>query len=419
MQDTPGAGKDMGDEGNDAGAALFQLILKPTTQRLPELFPAMVRFLEQAEGELPHGCQPARVRDGHLAKGLPDKGEHINKNTAKHVLATLRTDHMHEKRGRVANLAGWQMASRRFLSKVAPSASKGTEVDGADKFKNDGCREPLFFKPLFNHAFSEAGGEPQVIVFDGAASLVMGIFAKTRGGGKKSRLATGTVPAAEARRLITAMPERSDGATLHFGPASPMRDIPLNSSAAVLELFAHAEPSGEGLQVALTHAAHFALADAAAVSVEAKIKKLNAKIHADAAAKLRENVIVSAPIKFVDTFAFNEHSFLAKPSTTVGMAMARSGVQHVAFRRAQLLGLDKETAALSNAVLQVAPIYFEREFWAKSKNNMHTYSGIAHRALADCVTEFTKKTEKRYTRLINSLRRIAQESISESFSAKS
>ena len=49
-----------------------------------------------------------------------------------------------------------------------------------------------------------------------------------------------------------------------------MRDIPLNSSAAVLELFAHAEPSGEGLQVALTHAAHFALADAAALAAAAR-----------------------------------------------------------------------------------------------------------------------------------------------------
>ena len=217
------------------------------------------------------------------------------------------------------------------------------------------------------------------------------------------------------------MPEQSHGAVHHFGPASRLQDIKLRANAEVLELRVHVEPPlSESMRVTLTPAAHSAQAEATQLTIDSHIKKLHKKMETATAERLVDNTIKCSPIKFIDKFAFNEHSFLAKPSTTPGMAMARSGLQHVAIRRIQLLGLDADKEQLSDAILRVTPIYFEREFWAKSKHKLETYSELAHKALLDCVSEFHgKKAETRYNKIFNSVRKIAEESISDSFSIKS
>ena len=82
--ETPGAGA-APDESEDAGAALFSLILGQDVTRLCQVFPAMVKFLECAEREVPHGCQPA-VRGTRLSADHDHYltvGGKINKNKYK------------------------------------------------------------------------------------------------------------------------------------------------------------------------------------------------------------------------------------------------------------------------------------------------------------------------------------------------
>ena len=79
----------------DAGPALFDKILDNDVIHLRQLFPAMIKFLECTERELPHGCQPAETRNARLS-GDKDHyltvGGKINKNYAKHVLRQVRQE---------------------------------------------------------------------------------------------------------------------------------------------------------------------------------------------------------------------------------------------------------------------------------------------------------------------------------------
>ena len=215
------------------------------------------------------------------------------------------------------------------------------------------------------------------------------------------------------------MPFASDGVVHNFGPTSKLRDIPLKANAEVIELDHKATGDTEGLKVVLTKAAHFAFTEVCQVTVEEKLAKFEKKMKTEAAEQLKANMIKASPIKFIDKFAFNEKSFLAKPTTEKGMAMARSGMQHVATRRVQLLGLDKDKEELKEAILRVVPIHFEREFWAKSKNNLETYSKLAHQKLNECIKEFeVKKADKHFKTLLGPIRSIVEASATESFSMK-
>ena len=128
---------------------------------------------------------------------------------------------------------------------------------------------------------------------------------------------------------------------------------------------------------------------------------------------MQGNLIKCSDIKFVDKFAFNEHSFLAKPTTKEGMAMARSGMQHVAMRRAQVLGLDPTDGALDESILRIVPIYFDREFFSKTKN-LETYSRLCFQRLRDIIREFeVKHADKSFKFELTKLREIAKESATE------
>ena len=183
----------------DDGAKLFDRILDQKVIRLQQLVPEMVKFLECAEREVPHGCQPALTRDTRLASGKDHYltiGGKINKNYAKHVLHQVRVEFQHEKRGRVANLAGWQMAGRRLLERAGIQAQladalkkkplEGEDYDAANAeadFDALGCRPPMIFHPLFHHAFEKPDKdsgitEPQVICYDGTVRLLIAFFSK-------------------------------------------------------------------------------------------------------------------------------------------------------------------------------------------------------------------------------------------------
>jgi hypothetical protein len=98
------------------------------------------------------------------------------------------------------------------------------------------------------------------------------------------------------------------------------------------------------------------------------------------------------------------------------MAMARSGMQHVAMRRAELLGLDKKDGDLEESILRIVPIHFEREFFAKSKHNLESYSRLGYLRLKDIIRELeTKHTDKLFKSELSKLRDIVKESASDSF----
>ena len=346
-------------------------------QKLPQLFPAMVAFLELTEQEVPHGCQPAKTRDVRLSKDEDHyltQGGKINKNYARHVYKMVRDEFQHEKRGRVGNLAGWQMAGKRLLHRLSAAELHDLVAKDTKEFEMDGCRVPMLFTPFFFHAFEKPDKDsgitgPQVIVYDGNIFLVMGFFMKLPRD-KKTRLCTGAALGSDVKRLIGAMPFASDGVVHNFGPTSKLRDIPLKAHAEVIELDHKATGDTEGLKVVLTKAAHFAFTEVCQVTVEEKLAKFEKKMKTEAAEQLKANMIKASPIKFIDKFAFNEKSFLAKPTTEKGMAMARSGMQHVATRRVQLLGLDKDKEELKEAILRVVPIHFEREFLGQEQEQL-------------------------------------------------
>ena len=68
------------------------------------------------------------------------------------------------------------MASTRLQGKVFLSAD-ALAIDLED-FDKCGCRVPSVFKPLFNHAFQQSDGEPQVILYEGSVYLVLAVFVR-------------------------------------------------------------------------------------------------------------------------------------------------------------------------------------------------------------------------------------------------
>ena len=63
-----GAAADADASSPDAGFDIFDLIMEKEVKMLPQLFAAMVRFLELAESEVPRECQPAKTRGVQLNK---------------------------------------------------------------------------------------------------------------------------------------------------------------------------------------------------------------------------------------------------------------------------------------------------------------------------------------------------------------
>ena len=139
------------------------------------------------------------------------------------------------------------------------------------------------------------------------------------------------------------------------------------------------------------------------------MQKLDEKIKKEHIQKLGENMIVQTPIKLIQDFALNEHAFLNKPTSTTGMAQARSGMQFVTTRRAQILSLSDEQATLKTEWLQVVPIYFENMFLKQQKTKkIEDYSRTAYRTLAGCLEEFTKKkADHKFLWIVKGLREIA------------
>ena len=431
IEETPSA-NGAADE-NDAGAVLFEQTLDKDVTRLKELVHTLVKFLECTERELPHGCQPAETRSIDLASDKDHYltvGGKINKNYAKHVMHKVRQEFQHEKRGRVANLAGWQMAGRRLIDRAglkakiladakAKASDEGEgdydEVKEMEDFIALGCRPPMVLHPLFYHGFDRPDAdsglrEPQIICSDNNVRILMGFFAKTKID-KKVRLSPGIMLASGVKRLITALPSRTAGTVRYFDMTSQLRDIVLKPKTEILELHAHCEEIEDGLKVTLTEEAEEAFQEVCKITIDEKIAQLEKKMKVQASEKLKENVIKCSEIKFVADFVFNEHSFLAKPTTEKGMAMARSGMQHVALRRVQLLGLDPKDGELSEPILRILPLHFDREYFGKSKHNLETYSRQSFFRLRDMIIEFEKKhSDKLFKSELSKLQDIVKES---------
>ena len=93
------------------------------------------------------------------------------------------------------------------------------------------------------------------------------------------------------------------------------------------------------------------------------------------------------------------------------MAQARTAMQFVTARRAQILKLGEETATLEVKLLQVVPIFFEDEFIRKRGSKNEDYGRRAHAGLAACINEFNnKKTDSKYRAMLSDLREIADAS---------
>ena len=214
------------------------------------------------------------------------------------------------------------------------------------------------------------------------------------------------------RKLIVAHPETSEGSTFYYGSASEMRHLVLKDSAILVELDAKVAPADRALRVDLTTAAYAMFTALAERSASEMVAKLEKRFELEAAQKLASNLIRSSPIKFIHDFTLNAHAFLKKPTTPTGMAQARTAMQFVTARRAQILKLGEETVTLEVKLLQVVPIFFEDAFLRKCRSKkIEDYSRLAHAGLAACIDEFNnKKTDSKYRAMLSDLREIADAS---------
>lgn len=394
----------------DAGVKLMDDIAKPLTRRVDQFFSQMVAFLEEAESELPHGQRPCKHRNDKM--GRVNKDGTLNQNSAKRLLSDVRSAHLHEARGRVGCLAGWEMSSRKVVSELA--TDKG--ADSTDEFTTDGYRHPTVFWPTSIHvSYQPAPGNrmllPQVVTCNGALLAVVSFFERgTRD--RKARVAYKPAAAKDVRKLIVAHPETSVGSTFYFTSASQMRHLALKDSVILVELDAKLTPSDRGWRVDLTTAAYALFTELAEHSISELVAKLEKRLDVDAAKKLASNLIRSSPIKFIHGFTFNAHSFLQKPTTPTGMAQARTGMQFVTARRAQILKLGEEASTLEDRLLQVVPIFFEDTFLRKAPSKkLEDYSRRAYERLEACIAEFTKKKlDSKYRAMLTDLREIADAS---------
>ena len=211
------------------------------------------------------------------------------------------------------------------------------------------------------------------------------------------------------RFIIGAQPVASKGSVFDYGPTSTFCRIPLSKGTLLAELDATVKSDDEGVRVTLTAAAYAAFAELCCHAASEKVAKLEKKIELDAAKQLADNMIKSSPVKFIHDFKLNAHSFLNKPTTPMGMAQARTGMQFVTARRAQVFGLGEEEATMSMDLIQVVPIMFENEFLRKAPSKkLEDYSRVAHERLQGCIDGFTsKKRDKQYQTLLSRLREIA------------
>ena len=138
---------------------------------------------------------------------------------------------------------------------------------------------------------------------------------------------------------------------------------------------------------------------------------MNKKLDKEYKVKQQENLILKSPIKFVKDFAFNEHAFLHKPTSTNGMAQVRSGMQFLALERAQILYPNEEAKTIPERLLRVAPIYFENEYLLGKKTKLEEYSRLVRRRLQNCIREFSeKKSDQQYHYILKELHFIAEKS---------
>ena len=125
---------------------------------------------------------------------------------------------------------------------------------------------------------------------------------------------------------------------------------------------------------------------------------------------LGELKIQSHPIKFIHNFLLNELAFLHKPTTPQGMAKGRTGMQFVQRKRALATLISKEEQDLAAEVLQVAPVYFEREYARKYKK-IDDYSREVNNLFQECVTEFKlKRKDNKFSAIVKAIEGIASES---------
>ena len=125
--------------------------------------------------------------------------------------------------------------------------------------------------------------------------------------------------------------------------------------------------------------------------------------------KLSDVLIQKAPIKFIQDFMLNEHAFLNRPNRPTGMAEIRTAMQLVHRKRKEILGIGETTDSPAE-LLQVAPIYFDREFSRKHKK-IEEYSCHTNEKFQQCISEFKhKKSDANFRMIIKELREIIKAS---------
>ena len=226
----------------------------------------------------------------------------------------------------------------------------------------------------------------------------------------KNRLGYGVADVKDISSLIVLYPVRADPPTFYFGPASQARIIKMKTKKTatfVLELDAQVELKTHGCEATLTLAAAAAYHSLIAQDIDAQMKLIDKKMNKEAHLRASAMLVQSAPLKFVDSFVLNEHSFLHKPFTPTGMAESRSAIQYLALRRQQILALGDDEKAVSEKVLRAAPLYFDREIFRKlpPKTSIDKYSSQAFHRMKECLTEFqVKKTDKNWRAIIGHIR---------------
>ena len=129
----------------------------------------------------------------------------------------------------------------------------------------------------------------------------------------------------------------------------------------------------------------------------------------DAKEKLSEDLIQKAPIKFIQGFMLNEHAFLNRPNRPTGMAEIRTAMQFVYRKRKEILGIGETTDSPAE-LLQVAPIYFDREFSRRHKK-IDDYSRQTNAKMQECISELkNKKSDAHFRTVIMELREIIKAS---------
>ena len=109
----------------------------------------------------------------------------------------------------------------------------------------------------------------------------------------------------------------------------------------------------------------------------------------EAKEKLGEKMIQKSPIKFIQDFMLTEHAFLNRPNRPTGMAEIRTAMQFVYRKRKEILGIGETTDSPAE-LLQVAPIYFDREFCRRHKK-IDEYNRQTNEKLQQCSSKFKHK----------------------------